>query len=60
MKIQFEYIKDLPPPRLGDGLTDFESPLFEKIKGEGELEEFLELISKEEIIRNLKIEVLNG
>lgn len=57
MKIKFEYIKDLPPPRLGDGLIDFEKPLFEKIEGELEIERFIEQILSERKIRELVINV---
>lgn len=60
MKIKFEYIKDLPPPRLGDGLIDLEKSLFEKVEGELEIKEFLELISREKTIKNLKIGILDG
>jgi len=57
MKIKFEYIKDLPPPRLGDGLIDLEKPLFERVNGELEIEEFIEQILSEGKIRELVINV---
>lgn len=57
MKIKFEYIKDLPPPRLGDGLIDLEKPLFEKVEGELEIEEFIEQILSEGKVRELVINV---
>ena len=57
MKIKFEYIKDLPPPRLGDGLIDLEKPLFERVNGELEIEEFIEQILSEGKVRELVINV---
>lgn len=57
MKIKFEYLKDSPPPRLGDGLIDFEKPLFEEVKGELEVEEFIEQILSEGKVRELVINV---
>ena len=55
MNVKFEYTRELPIQRLGDGLVDIEKPLEEKISGEVNIEEFLNQISNEGIIRNIKI-----
>ena len=55
MNIKFEYTRELPTQRLGDGLVDIEKPIVEKVSGEVNIEEFLNQISNEGIIRNIKI-----
>ena len=55
MNVKFEYTRELPIQRLGDGLVDTEKPLEEKISGEVNIEDFLNQISNEGIIRNIKI-----
>ena len=55
MNIKFEYTRELPTQRLGDGLVDIEKPTQEKVSGEVNIEEFLNQISNEDIIRNIKI-----
>ena len=55
MNIKFEYTRELPIQRLGDGLVDIEKPSEEKVSGEVNIEEFLNQISNEGIIRNIKI-----
>ena len=55
MNVKFEYTRELPIQRLGDGLVDTEKPSEEKISGEVNIEEFLNQISNEGIIRNIKI-----
>jgi len=55
MNIKFEYTRELPTQRLGDGLVDIEKPTQEKVSGEVNIEEFLNQISNEGIIRNIKI-----
>jgi len=55
MNIKFEYTRGLPTQRLSDGLVDLEKPIEEKVSGEVNIEEFLNQISNEDIIRNIKI-----
>jgi len=55
MNIKFEYTRELPIQRLGDGLVDIEKPSKEKVSGEVNIEDFLNQISNEGIIRNIKI-----
>ncbi len=55
MNVKFEYTRELPIQRLGDGLVDIEKPSEEKVSGEVNIEEFLNQISNEGIIRNIKI-----
>jgi len=55
MNIKFEYTRELPIQRLGDGLVDIEKPSEEKVSGEVNIEDFLNQISNEGIIRNIKI-----
>jgi len=55
MNIKFEYTRGLPTQRLSDGLVDIEKPIEEKVSGEINIEEFLNQISNEDIIRNIKI-----
>jgi hypothetical protein len=55
MNVKFEYTRELPTQRLSDGLVDLEKPIEEKVSGEINIEEFLNQISNEGIIRNIKI-----
>jgi len=55
MNVKFEYTRELPTQRLSDGLVDLEKPIEEKVSGEINIEEFLNQISNEDIIRNIKI-----
>ena len=55
MNVKFEYTRELPIQRMGDGLVDIEKPSQEKISGEVNIEEFLNQISNEGVIRNIKI-----
>ena len=55
MNVKFEYTRGLPTQRLSDGLVDIEKPIEEKVYGEVNIEEFLNQISNEDIIRNIKI-----
>ena len=55
MNVKFEYTRELPTQRLGDGLVDIEKPIAEKVSGEVNIEEFLNQISNEASIRNIKI-----
>ena len=55
MNVKFEYTRELPIQRLGDGLVDIEKPSQEKVSGEVNIEDFLNQISNEGIIRNIKI-----
>jgi len=55
MNVKFEYTRGLPTQRLSDGLIDIEKPIEEKVSGEVNIEEFLNQISNEDIIRNIKI-----
>ena len=55
MNVKFEYTRELPTQRLGDGLVDIEKPIEEKVSGEVNIEEFLNQISNEGVIRNIKI-----
>jgi hypothetical protein len=55
MNVKFEYTRELPTQRLSDGLVDIEKPIAEKVSGEVNIEEFLNQISNEGIIRNIKI-----
>jgi hypothetical protein len=55
MNIKFEYTRELPTQRLSDGLVDIEKPISEKVSGEVNIEEFLNQISNEGSIRNIKI-----
>ena len=40
MIVKFEYKRELPISRLGDGLPDWESPQYEKVSGELNIEMF--------------------
>lgn len=60
MNVKFEYTRELPIQRMGDGLVDIEKPSQEKVSGEVNIEEFLNQISNEGIIRNIKIFNTNG
>ena len=60
MNVKFEYTRELPIPRLGDGLPDWESPQYEKVSGKLNVEMFLNQISKEIGIRNIKIFNIDG
>ncbi len=55
MNVKFEYKRELPIQRMGDGLVDTEKPSQEKVSGEVNIEDFLNQISKEVIIRDIKI-----
>tara|TARA_R110001599_G_scaffold28413_3_gene98248 strand:- start:1974 stop:2177 length:204 start_codon:yes stop_codon:yes gene_type:complete len=55
MNVKFEYTRELPIQRMGDGLVDIEKPSQEKVYGEVNIEDFLNQISNEGIIRNIKI-----
>lgn len=55
MNVKFEYTRELPIQRMGDGLVDIEKPSQEKVYGEVNIEEFLNQITNEGIIRNIKI-----
>ena len=55
MNVKFEYKRGLPIQRMGDGLVDIEKPSEEKVSGEVNIEDFLNQISNEGIIRNIKI-----
>ena len=55
MNVKFEYTRELPIQRMGDGLVDIEKPSQEKVFGESNIEDFLNQISNEGIIRNIKI-----
>ena len=55
MNVKFEYTRELPTQRLSDGLVDIEKPTQEKVSGEMNIEEFLNQISEEGSIRNIKI-----
>ena len=55
MNVKFEYTRELPIQRLGDGLVDIEKPSEEKVSGEVNIKDFLNQISNEGIIRNIKI-----
>ena len=55
MNVKFEYTRELPIQRMGDGLVDIEKPSQEKVFGEVNIEDFLNQISNEGIIRNIKI-----
>jgi len=55
MNVKFEYTRELPIQRLGDGLVDIGKPSQEKVSGEVNIEDFLNQISNEGIIRNIKI-----
>ena len=55
MNVKFEYTRELPTQRLSDGLVDIEKPTQEKVSGEVNIEEFLNQISNEGSIRNIKI-----
>ena len=55
MNVKFQYTRELPTQRLSDGLVDIEKPIAEKVSGEVNIEEFLNQISNEGIIRNIKI-----
>jgi hypothetical protein len=55
MNVKFEYTRELPIQRMGDGLVDIEKPSQEKVFGEVNIEEFLNQISNEGIIRDIKI-----
>tara|TARA_B100000497_G_scaffold124670_1_gene159675 strand:+ start:1373 stop:1561 length:189 start_codon:yes stop_codon:yes gene_type:complete len=55
MIVKFEYKRELPTHRLGDGLPDWESPQYEKVSGELNVEMFLNQISKEVGIKDIKI-----
>lgn len=60
MIIKFEYKRQLPISRLGDGLPDWETPQYEKVSGELNIEMFLNQISKEVCIIDIKIFNNNG
>jgi len=60
MIVKFGYKRELPISRLGDGLPYWESPQYEKISGELSIEMFLNQISKEVSIRDIKIFNSNG
>ena len=60
MIVKFEYKRELPISRLGDGLTYWESPQYEKISGELNIEMFLNQISNEVSIRDIKIFNIDG
>ena len=55
MNVKFEYTRELPIQRMGDGLVDIEKPSQEKVFGEVNIEDFLNQISNEGIIRDIKI-----
>lgn len=55
MNVKFEYTRELPIQRMGDGLVDIEKPSQEKVSGEVNIEDFLNQISNEGIIRDIKI-----
>jgi len=60
MIVRFEYIRELPISRLGDGLPDWESPQYEKVSGELNIDMFLNQISKEIGIRDIKVFNIDG
>jgi|OM-RGC.v1.036224265 hypothetical protein len=55
MIVKFEYSRELPTHRFGDPSPNWESPQYEKVSGELNVEMFLNQISKEVGIRNIKI-----
>ena len=55
MIIEFEYMRDLPIHRLGDGLPDYNKPQSENVSGKLNVEMFLNQISNEKHISNIKI-----
>ena len=55
MNVKFEYTRELPTQRLGDGLVDLEKPTQEKVSGELDVLIFLKQLSEEGSIRNIKI-----
>jgi hypothetical protein len=55
MIVRFEYERELPTQRLGDGLVDWVKPQYEIISGELNIESFLNQISREIGIKNIKI-----
>jgi hypothetical protein len=55
MNVKFEYTRELPTQRLGDGLVDLEKPIQEKVSGELDVLIFLKQLSEEGSIRNIKI-----
>lgn len=60
MIVKFEYKRELPISRLDDGLTNWGSPQYEKVSGELNIEMFLNQISKEDGIRNIKVFNIDG
>jgi len=60
MIVKFEYSRELPTHRFGDGLTNWESPQYEKVSGELNIDMFLNQISKEIGIRDIKIFNIDG
>jgi hypothetical protein len=60
MVIKFEYTRELPTPRLGDGLPDWYSKQHEIVCGELSVEMFLNQISNEISIRDIKIFNIDG
>lgn len=60
MVIKFEYTRELPTPRLGDGLPDWYSKQHEIVCGELNVEMFLNQISNEISIRDIKIFNIDG
>ncbi len=55
MIVRFEYERELPTQRFGDGLIDWVKPQYEKISGELNIEMFLNQISNEVGIKNIKL-----
>ena len=55
MVVKFEYERELPTQRFGDGLVDWVKPQYEKIYGELDIHEFLNQISLESSITNINI-----
>lgn len=55
MIVRFEYERELPTQRFGDGLIDWVKPQYEKISGELNIEMFLNQISLESSVRNINI-----
>jgi uncharacterized protein (DUF2164 family) len=59
MIVRFEYERELPTQRLGDGLVDWVKPQYEIISGELNVEMFLNQISNEVGIKNIKLFNIN-
>lgn len=54
MIVKFKYERELPSKRFGDGLINWDTPQYEMVSGELNIETFLNQISKETCIRNIE------